>query len=153
MSSINNLTKVSDLSSADVVAMFSSQLGADAGATLANLLTWLQANLTASGDFATQYSAPSATGFSVTIAPPNDGASVYLLLTPAAGYATGTIVLPAVASCEHGQEVMVSCTQSVTTLTLSGNGATVNGAPTTLAANGFFRLKFDGVFDAWYRVG
>jgi hypothetical protein len=29
----------------------------------------------------------------------------------------------------------------------------VNGAPTTLAANAFFRLRFDGVFNAWYRIG
>ena len=29
----------------------------------------------------------------------------------------------------------------------------VNGAPGNLAANGFFRLRFDGVFKAWYRVG
>ena len=48
---------------------------------------------------------------------------------------------------------MVSCTQAVTTLTVSGNGSTVNGAPTTLAANGFFRLRYDGVFKAFYRVG
>ena len=37
--------------------------------------------------------------------------------------------------------------------TVAGNGSTVNGAPTTLAANSFFRLRFDGVFKAWYRVG
>jgi hypothetical protein len=41
----------------------------------------------------------------------------------------------------------------VTTLTIAGNGSTLNGAPTTIAANGFFNLRFDGVFKAWYRVG
>jgi hypothetical protein len=47
----------------------------------------------------------------------------------------------------------VNTTQAVTALTVAGNGATVNGAPTTLAANGFFRIRFDAVLDVWYRVG
>jgi hypothetical protein len=78
---------------------------------------------------------------------------VFLLLTPGGTYATGTIVLPALAECADGQEVLVTCTQIVTALTVSGNGSTVNGAPSALAANGFFRLRFDGVLDSWYRVG
>lgn len=150
---IQNLSKVSTLSGSDLIALFSNSVGNDAAATLATLLSWLQTQLSASGGFLTQYSAPAATGFNVTVAPPTTGASVFLLLTPAAGYAAGTVTLPAQASCVDGQEVLVSCTQSVTTLTVAGNGSTVNGAPSTLAANGFFRLRFDGVFDAWYRVG
>ena len=48
----------------------------------------------------------------------------------------------------------MSCTQAVTTLTVSANGATaVNGAPAALTANGFFRLRFDGIFQSWYRIG
>ena len=153
MASINRLPTVSTLSGSDLLALFSSAIGTDSSATLSLLLSWLQGQLTANGSFVTQYSAPAATGFGVTIAPPTTGGSVYLLLTPAAGYAAGTITLPAQASCVDEQEVLVSCTQAVTTLTTAGNGSTVNGAPTTLAANSFFRLRFDGVFKAWYRVG
>jgi hypothetical protein len=51
------------------------------------------------------------------------------------------------------QELLVNCTQAVTTLAVSGNGATVTGAPTTLAANAFFRLRFDQASSVWYRVG
>jgi hypothetical protein len=153
VSSINRLNKVSALAAEDLLAIFSQQLGSDASATLATLTAYLQEQLTADSAPTTQYSAPSATGFSVTIAPPVDGGSVWLLLTPAAGYAAGTVVLPAQASCVDGQEVLVSCTQAVTTLTVNGNGSTVNGAPATLAANAFFRLRFDGVFKAWYRAG
>jgi hypothetical protein len=32
-------------------------------------------------------------------------------------------------------------------------GATVVGAPTSLAANDFFLLRFDAVTGTWYRVG
>jgi len=150
---INNLSKVTSLASSDLLAVFSSSSGVDSGVTLATLLSWLQTQLSASGKYMTQYAAPAATGFSVTVAPAATGTSVYLLMTPGASYAAGTILLPAKSSCVDQQEVMVSSTQAITTLTVSGNGATVNGAPSTLATNGFFKLRYDGVFGAWYRVG
>lgn len=156
MSSIDKLSRVAaaDMSASDLLALFSNSIGNDAAATLGNLLTWLQSQLTSSGSYVTQYAAPNATGFSVLISPFTTGGNTYLILTPVAGYSAGTITLPAVAACVDGQEVLVSCTQSVTTLTVSGNGASaVNGAPTTLAANAFFKLRFDGVVKAWYRVG
>jgi hypothetical protein len=153
MSAIDKLSKVTTLSGADLVALFSSSAGSDVAATLATLATYLQTLLTTGAGFITQYAAPSATGFSVTIAPVENGGSVYLNLTPVAGYAAGTITLPAVATCQDGQEVLVSSTNSVTTLTIAANGSSVTGGPTTLAAGAFFRLRFDGVFKTWARVG
>jgi len=155
MSSIDKLSRVqsADLSASDLLALFSYANGDDAAASLGNLVTWLQSQLTSSGSLITQYAAPNATGFSVTVVPTADGTSMYLLLTPAAGYAAGTITLPAQATCVDGQEVLVACTQSVATLTVSGNGSTVNGAPSSLSANSFFRLRYDGVFKAWHRIG
>jgi hypothetical protein len=47
----------------------------------------------------------------------------------------------------------VNCTQSVGTLTINGNGGNVIGAPSSLAANGFFLLKFEPILKNWYRVG
>jgi hypothetical protein len=61
-------------------------------------------------------------------------------------------VLPASTTAADKQTINVNCTQSVTTLTINGNGATVTGAPTTLAANAFFTLRFDAVTSTWYRV-
>ena len=55
--------------------------------------------------------------------------------------------------CKDGQEVLVTSTQAVTALTVSGNGSTVYGAPSALTANAFFKLRFDGVVKAWYRIG
>jgi hypothetical protein len=151
MSSINRLPTTSTLSGSDLVAMFSTSLGSDAATTLTALLLWLQSQLSASGGFTTQYAAPNATGFSVTLSPPVTGGSVYLLLSPLAAYATGSIAMPA--TVVDGQEVLVSCMQAITTLTVSGNGNTINGAPTTLASGGFFRMRFDGVLHAWNRAG
>lgn len=155
MSAIDKLARVTTLTSSDLVALFSGSVGGDVAATLATLLAWLQSQLTALGTFLTQYFAPSATGWSVTVAPVTAGGSVYLLITPTGTFAAGTITLPAVATCVDGQEVLVACTQITTALTVAGNGATaVNGAPTTLAAvNGFFRLRFDMPSKVWSRVG
>lgn len=148
--SINNLN-AGTIATSDQIPFFSTSNGQDRKASVSELLALASAS--ASGDFIEQYSAPNATGFSVTITPPTTGDKVWLILTPAAGYAAGTIVYPPVAQCVNGQEILVNCTQSVTTLTTTGNGSTVYGAPTTLAANAFFRMRFNGVNQSWYRVG
>jgi len=120
--------------------------------SLTSLQAYMQANLDfTSGALTPQYSAPAATGFSVQVT--DSSANTWLVLTPLAGYAAGTLVLPAVTNAVIGQEILVNCTQAVTTLTIDGNGATVVGAPTTLAANDYFRLKYESVLKTWYRVG
>ncbi len=154
MSTINQLTAVDTVAAADQVPIYSAANGDARKASISAIAEYIQTLLSTAGSMQTQYSAPAATGFSVTINPVADGGSVYLLLTPVAGYAAGTIVLPELAECVDGQEVLVSTTQLITALTVNKNGATAaNGAPTTLAANAFFRLRFDGVFQSWYRVG
>jgi hypothetical protein len=107
------------------------------------IVEFLNGELTFPGALVSQYASPSATGFSVTIA----SADTHLILSPLAGYAAGTIVLP---SATDGQELLVNCTQSVAALTITGAAI---GAPSSLAANGFFRLKYDGIASTWYRVG
>jgi hypothetical protein len=150
MPSIDRLNQ-SDIAAADAVPFYSAAGGADRRTSVSQLATLLQTLLNTGGGPTQQYAAPNATGFSVTISPAVAGAWVWLLLTPVAGYAAGTIVLPA--APQDRQEVVVNSTQAVTTLTVSGNGATVNGAPSTLAANAFFRMKYDAVLSTWYRIG
>lgn len=154
MPTINQLTQLDEVSSGDLLPVFSSANGDARALAISLLVTYLQAQLTSAGGFMTQYYAPNASGFSVTINPAEDGQNVYLLMTPLAGYAAGTITLPELAECVDGQEILVTSTQSVTALTVAGNGATaVNGAPTALTANGFFRLRFDQPSQSWYRIG
>lgn len=149
-----SIERLSALDEVTTATSFAVNLnGQDYRVTGAELLAFLTAAIVVPGAMVTQYAAPSATGFSVTIAPPEAGESVWLLLTPVAGYAAGTIVLPAAADVVDGQELVVNSTQAVTTLTVNGNGNAVTGAPTTLAANAFFRLRFDAVLNSWYRIG
>lgn len=152
--SINQLSGADSVSSGDLIPVWVASNSDTRKVAMSVLLEFIEDNLTPVADGkVTQYAAPSATGFSVTISPA-DGTSVWLILTPAAGYAAGTITLPPVASCKDLQEILVNCTQAVTTLTIASNGATaVTGAPTTLAANAFFRLRFDLLTKTWYRVG
>jgi hypothetical protein len=147
MSAINNLP-AADIAAADQIPFSSTANGQDRKTSVTQLSTLLQALLTSAGSI-TQYAAPSATGFSVTINPPTPGGSVYLLLTPTAGFAAGTIVMPAQPA--DRQEVSVVTTQSISTLTVSGNGATVTGSPSTLAANATFKLRYNAAGAAgWY---
>ena len=152
MTNTNMLLKAqqSDLQSSDLVRLWSNKFGGDVALSLTILndyLETLNAAATVSNGLVTQYASPSATGFTVNVTEGN----TWLVLTPAAGYATGTIDLPA---ADHGDELLLNTTQAVTTLTISTvAGDSVVGGPTTLAANDFFRLRYDEVLNRWYRVG
>lgn len=150
---INQLTAVDDLAAADQFVIYSTSNGDARRVSASAVLAYLLESVNQAGVMTTQYAAPNATGFSVAIAPLQDGNSVYLNLTPLAGYAAGTIVLPAQLDAVDGQELLVTTTQAVTALTISGNGSTVNGAPVALAANAFFRLRYDAVLQTWQRAG
>lgn len=118
--------------------------------TLSTLVDFLTQELAVSDNKVTQYASPSATGFSVSVT--NSSQSTWLRLTPLATYANGTIVLPAVANCIDKQEIIITTTQQISTLTINGNGATVYGGPSTLNAGGHVTLRFDALDDSWTRV-
>lgn len=87
------------------------------------------------------------TGFSITIA---DNTST-LTLNPAGTLATGTVTMPATPI--DGQLIRVMSSQIITALTVSPNsGQTVNGAPTTLAANTGFGYIYHLAGTTWYRM-
>lgn len=150
MPEINQLSSSDTFTSTDQVPMWSSTNGNAMKVAGSVMLEYFEENIEP-GNMESFYSAPSATGFTVTITDTDD--NYWVILTPVAGYAAGTIVLPSSTTATDRQTINVNCTQAVTTLTINGNGATVTGAPTTLAANAFFTLRFDAVTSTWYRVG
>jgi hypothetical protein len=145
MTLIRQLAAVTDLTDGDQFPIWSEVNGDSRRAPASVVRSYMQAGLDIRS-LVTAYAAPSATGFTVTLTGTSD---LWLVLTPTATFAAGTIVLPS-APVDH-QTVEVSCTQIVTTLTVSGG--TITGAPTTLAANGVFKLRFDAVMGVWRRVG
>ncbi len=83
----------------------------------------------------------------------NHEVGTYLILNPTSGLSTGSIKLPERYSVQDAQEVAVACSQQITSFSIDGNGALVVGAPNTMAASGFFKLKYDKLSNTWYRVG
>jgi len=150
---IYQLSEVATGSSGQQLPVFDPSKGDTRKISLSTLLAWLQTQLAVGRPEAvTQYAAPSATGFSVPI---KDGPEdVHLILTPAAGYADGEIVLPSAANARDKQLVIVNCTQAVATFVVNANGAiAVTGAPGALLANDFFTLCYDLATSTWYRIG
>jgi hypothetical protein len=151
MPTINELSAADSVTGGDSFPVYVNAQGDTRRVSATTLRNFVLSDASLSDDKITQYAAPSATGFSISVTDSSN--SVWLIITPTAGFAAGTIILPAVANCVDNQELLVNCTQAVTTLTINNNGATVTGAPTTLAANGFFRLRFNALAKVWYRVG
>ena len=144
MATINQLSATDTPTGGDLLPVYKQNQGDARKCSITTLMGYVNANVTTVTQN-TQYAAPAATGFSVTV---NTG-NVWLILTPVSTYAAGAIVLPNGASDKD--TVTVNCTQIVTSLTVS-SGATVVGAPTTLAANGFFTMRFDAATSTWYRI-
>jgi hypothetical protein len=145
MTQINNLTAQDEVTDGDLFPVWSGANSDTRRVTGAALKAFAREGVAAG--IVSVYAAPSATGFTVTMAGRSDQ---WLILTPSAGYAAGTIVLPP--APVDRQIVTVSCSQAVTALTLSA-ADTIRGAPTALTANGFFSMRFDDVTNVWVRVG
>lgn len=150
MPTINQLNAVDTPSGSDLLPLYSQQNGDARQLSLNNLVKWLKTQFTVSDDKVTQYAAP-LTGATVLVQDTQN--SVWLVMTPSGTLSTLTLKLPLQANCIDKQELLVNCTQIVSTLTLDANGSSVVGAPSSLAANGFFRLRYDAVMKTWYRVG
>ncbi|WP_289345393.1 transcriptional regulator [Acinetobacter baumannii] len=83
----------------------------------------------------------------------NNAVGTYLVMNPSVSITNGTINLPLLAELTDGQELLVTSSQQIENLTITGNGAALIGEPNTIAASGFFKLKFDVLSQTWYRVG
>ena len=143
------LPTITTLTSSDKISVYSNSSGYWAKASLSSLLTWFYTNFV-SPSFDTTVNVP-VTGFTYTTT--DDSTNQWHILRPAGTLSTGTVVLPAVANCADGQEIIITSTQIITTFSVNANGATTaNGAPTTLAAGGYFKLRYNLLTTSWYRV-
>ena len=150
---ITKLAEVLEVASGDQIPIASLAEGSPRKVSVNTLTTYILAEMEPLSGLTRQSAAPSASPMTVTVSPPEDGASMRLIIKPTGTMAVGTINLPDVNDAADGQEVLVSCTQVVTALTVAASGLNVTGAPTALAANGFFRMMYDLADTTWYRVG
>lgn len=156
MANIDNLSSTDTLSAGDLLPVWKTNNGDTRKTSMTTLQAYMQNNLTfpsvAAGvsQFVVQYASPVASGFTVTL--PSNSNNQWLILSPTGAFAAGTITFPPIASLADNQEIIITSTQAITALTISGNGATVIGAPATVAQNGSYRFKYNLLGTAWYRL-
>ena len=153
MPTINQLSGIDVIVGGDQLALYSGAQSDTRSVTVTTLTNYVADAIIGTQDETIYNLTTVGSGFTVSALPTSVGGSVWAQLTLSATAATGTVILPGVDDRAPGQEVLVTCTQAVTSLTVSGNGAGVLGAPTTLAANGYFRMAYDSISNQWFRVG
>jgi hypothetical protein len=151
MPMIYQLPLQTQVSGGDQFAVYSPNTGDARRLPVSALLAYFQQTF-AAPTLATNVYTPG-TGFSIAVPTPVSQQQ-WMLLQPAGTLASGTITLPLNTATPDGTEVLITSTQIITSLTIGLNGASAaNGAPTTLAANGFARMRFVQAQNSWYRIG
>jgi len=151
MPTINQLSGLSQVSSGDLLPIYVPNNGDARKVSVSQLLEYFQTTF-AAPTVATNLYTPG-TGFNVTVPTPISEQQ-WMIIQPAGTLATGTITLPLNTGVPDGTEVLITTTQIITAFTLALNGASaVFGAPTTLTANSFFRVRFYQSTNSWYRIG
>ena len=150
MPTINQLPLLAQVSPGDQVPVYSPNNGDARRLPVSALLAYFQQTF-ASPTLSTNVYTPG-TGFNVAVPTPV-AAQQWMLIQPAGTLALGTITLPLNTQTPDGTEVLVTTTQQITGFTLALNGATAAyGAPSTLAAEDFFRMRFVQSTNSWYRI-
>jgi hypothetical protein len=150
MPQINQLPLLAQVSPGDQVPIYSPNNGDARRLPISALLAYFQQTF-ASPTLATNVYTPG-TGFNLPVPTPV-AQQQWMLIQPAGTLASGTITLPLNTQTPDGTEVLVTTTQQITAFTLAINGATAAyGAPLTLAAEDFFRMRFVQATNSWYRI-
>jgi len=150
MPTINQLPVLNTISSGDQLPVYSPNNGDARRTSIGSLLTFFQQSF-ASPTLATNLFTPG-TGFNIAVPTPV-AQQQWMLIQPAGTLATGTVTLPLNTQTPDGTQVTVTSTQIITSFTLALNGASnAFGAPTTMAANAFFTVRFYQATNSWYRI-
>lgn len=150
MPQINQLPLLTQASAGDQIPVYTPNNGDARRLPIGALLAYFQQNF-ASPTLATNLYTPG-TGFNQPVPTPV-AQQQWMLIQPAGTMASGTITLPLNTGTPDGTEVLVTTTQQIIAFTLAGNGAaSVYGAPTTLAAEDFFRMRYVSATNSWYRI-
>ena len=151
MPTINQLAGLSQISGGDLLPIYVPNNGDARKVSVTQLLAYFQ-TVFAAPTVSTNLYTPGA-GFNITVPTPVSEQQ-WMLLQPAGTLATGTITLPLNTGTPDGTQLLVTTTQIITAFTLALNGAAAAfGAPTTLAANAFFTMRFYQATNSWYRIG
>ena len=147
---INQLPLLAVASPGDQIPVYTPNNGDARRLPIGALLAYFQQTF-ASPTLATNVYTPG-TGFNLPVPTPV-AQQQWMLIQPAGTLATGSVTLPLNTSTPDGTEVLITTTQQITAFTLNANGASaLYGAPGTLAASDFFRMRFVQATNSWYRI-
>ena len=147
---INQLPLLTVASPGDQIPVYTPNNGDARRLPIGALLQYFQQTF-ASPTLATNVYTPG-TGFNLAVPTPVSQQQ-WMLIQPAGTLATGTVTLPLNTQTPDGTEVLITTTQQITAFTLGANGASqLYGAPNTLAAQDFFRMRFVQATNSWYRI-
>ena len=150
MALIYQLPLLSQASPGDQLAVYAPNTGDARRLPMSALLAYFQQQF-AAPTVATNLYTPG-TGFNIALPTPVAQAQ-WAVIQPAGTLASGTVTLPLNTLTPDGTEVLITTTQQITAFTLALNGAAAGfGAPTTLAAQDFFRMRFYQATNSWYRI-
>lgn len=151
--SIQNLNELLGFDGTLQIPVYDPASGNNRRISLSNLIALAAASASKSTGYASKILAPTATGFTVDMAPAINAMNVFQMITPTAGFASGTLKYPLTANAVHDQRIHVFTTQVITAVTHSLDTASGLGLPATLAANGYFMARYDQTLNIWHRVG
>jgi len=147
MPTINQLSPVDTLQGGDNFPVYDTSNG-DARKVSANVLLQYFQSTFANPQYEVSYSTPTGSGFVILL--PTSSSSQWMICSPTGPFAAGTFTMPA--SPFDGKEVILTVTESVTALTINGNGATVAGAPGGLDGDSTLRFRYNETNDTWYLI-
>lgn len=146
---INQLSTASSLSSGDQIVVYSSANGDARKSSLNSILSLFQSLFT-NPEFEAQIFTPTS---GQTIALTASSSNIWAVLNPTTALASLTVVFPAVSGVADGQEIIVSCSEQIDSLTLSGNGADIVGTVSGVPTGGFGgRWRYNEQLGSWYIV-
>lgn len=155
MAQINLLTSISKLSAGDLFPVWVTNKSDNFKVAVSTILEYMQNNLVFPSTKAIVQKASPDDGDTIIV---SDGdkndKDIHVLMTPTSGSITVNINLPLKSQLVDKQTILFTTgANSIGILEYESNGATLNGAPTSLNPFGFGKIKYDLVSESWNRVG
>jgi hypothetical protein len=150
MPTINQLPLLSRVSPGDQFAVYTPNNGDARRLPVSELLTFFQQNF-ASPTMAVNLYVP-VSPFAINLPTPV-AEQQWALLQPAGPLAAGTINLPVSTLTPDGTEILISTTQTITSLTIGLNGAVaLYGSILSLTGGSAVRLRYYEATNSWYQI-
>jgi hypothetical protein len=149
MPTINQLPTITTLSGGDQLPVYATSNGDARKASISTLVEYFQTTF-ADPNYTVVINAPTNSGFNIALGASSQ--SIWLIMNPSGTFAAGSVTLPPVADCYDGQEIIMISTQTISALTINGNGGTLVGVPLSLGAGSSFTIRFNELQSTWYTI-